>query len=84
MRTMKMTWMCVRLLVTPHIYNCIHLGNSHAPVQVNVSLCKDQSDTPLLGLMKRTGVTEVRRVLTKYVQDLKSGLLLNYRNDLLF
>uniref|UniRef100_A0A3P9M809 Activator of Hsp90 ATPase AHSA1-like N-terminal domain-containing protein n=1 Tax=Oryzias latipes TaxID=8090 RepID=A0A3P9M809_ORYLA len=46
--------------------------NDEDDLDINVSLCKDQPNTPLLDLMKRTGVKEVRRVLTKYVQDLKS------------
>lgn len=40
-----------------------------------MSLCKDQPVTPLLDLMKKRGVQEVRRVLGDYVCQLKSGLL---------
>lgn len=35
----------------------------------------DQLNTRLLDLMKTSGVREVRRVLGKYVQQLKSGVL---------
>lgn len=45
------------------------------PLQISVSLCKDQPNTPLLNLMRRTGVPEVRRVLGNYINQLKSGLL---------
>ncbi|GLD72036.1 BTB/POZ domain-containing protein 6-B-like protein [Lates japonicus] len=41
-------------------------------LDISVSLCKDQPDTPLLDLMRRTGVPEVRRILGEYVHQLKS------------
>lgn len=44
-------------------------------IQISVSLCKDQPNTPLLDLMKKSGVQEVRRVLGDYVRQLKSGML---------
>lgn len=37
-----------------------------------MSLCKDQPNTPLLDLMKKSGAQEVRRVLGDYVHQLKS------------
>ncbi|XP_068454848.1 activator of 90 kDa heat shock protein ATPase homolog 1-like isoform X1 [Clinocottus analis] len=62
-------------------YNCVdccnhrsiddHIDN-HIPVQISVSMCKDQPDTPLLGLMKKSGVQEVRRVLGEFVRRLKA------------
>ncbi|XP_039981607.1 activator of 90 kDa heat shock protein ATPase homolog 1-like [Xiphias gladius] len=41
-------------------------------LDISVSLCKDQPNTPLLDLMRRTGVLEVQRVLGEYVYQLKS------------
>lgn len=38
-----------------------------------MSLCKDQPNTPLLDLMRRRGVQEVRQVLGEYVKLLKLG-----------
>lgn len=46
--------------------------NDEDDLDISVSLCKDQPSTPLLDLMKRSGVKEVRRVLGQYVHDLKS------------
>ncbi|KAM4522859.1 activator of 90 kDa heat shock protein ATPase homolog 1-like isoform 2-T2 [Odontesthes bonariensis] len=46
--------------------------NDQDDLDISVSLCKDQPGTPLLDLMKRTGVKEVRRVLGQYVHELKS------------
>ncbi|KAG8011573.1 Activator of 90 kDa heat shock protein ATPase-like protein 1 [Nibea albiflora] len=46
--------------------------NDMDDLDISVSLCKDQPDTPLLNLMKKTGVNEVRRVLGEYIQQLKS------------
>lgn len=40
-----------------------------------MALCKDQPNTPLLDLMKTSGVQEVCRVLGEYVRRLKSGVL---------
>ena len=50
-------------------------------LQISVSLCKDQPNTPLLDLMRRTGVLEVQRVLGEYVHQLKSGLLPTVHQD---
>ncbi|XP_026164126.1 activator of 90 kDa heat shock protein ATPase homolog 1-like isoform X5 [Mastacembelus armatus] len=41
-------------------------------LDISVSLCEDQPSTPLLDLMRRTGTEEVRAVLGKYIQQLKS------------
>ncbi|TNN21933.1 Activator heat shock protein ATPase 1 [Liparis tanakae] len=41
-------------------------------LDISVSLCKDQPDTALLGLMKTRGVQEVRRALGEFVRQLKS------------
>ncbi|KAI3364700.1 hypothetical protein L3Q82_011486, partial [Scortum barcoo] len=41
-------------------------------LDISVSLCKDQPNTPLLNLMKKRGVQEVRRVLGEYIHQLKS------------
>ncbi|KAM4713144.1 activator of 90 kDa heat shock protein ATPase homolog 1-like [Anableps anableps] len=46
--------------------------NDEDDLDISASLCKDQPSTPLLDLMKRSGVKEVRRVLGQYVHDLKS------------
>lgn len=46
--------------------------NDMDDLDIAVSLCKDQPDTPLLGLMKKSGVQEVRRVLGEFVCQLKS------------
>ncbi|XP_012729822.2 activator of 90 kDa heat shock protein ATPase homolog 1 [Fundulus heteroclitus] len=46
--------------------------NDEDDLDISVSLCKDQPSTPLLDLMKRSGIKEVRRVLGQYVRDLKS------------
>ncbi|XP_069028767.1 activator of 90 kDa heat shock protein ATPase homolog 1a [Embiotoca jacksoni] len=46
--------------------------NDEDDLDISVSLCKDQPETPLLNLMRRTGVKEVRRVLGQYVHQLKS------------
>lgn len=43
--------------------------------QISVFLCKDQPNTPLLDLMKKSGVQEIRRVLGDYVRQLKSGMV---------
>ncbi|XP_047244997.1 activator of 90 kDa heat shock protein ATPase homolog 1-like [Girardinichthys multiradiatus] len=46
--------------------------NDEDDLDISVSLCKDQPSTPLLDLMKRSGIKEVRMVLGQYVHDLKS------------
>ncbi|KAM4528765.1 activator of 90 kDa heat shock protein ATPase homolog 1-like isoform 2-T2 [Fundulus diaphanus] len=46
--------------------------NDEDDLDISVSLSKDQPSTPLLDLMKRSGIKEVRRVLGQYVRDLKS------------
>ncbi|XP_076010476.1 activator of 90 kDa heat shock protein ATPase homolog 1-like [Genypterus blacodes] len=46
--------------------------NDMDDLDISVSLCKDQPSTPLLDLMKRRGVPEVRQVLGNYVKQLKS------------
>ncbi|XP_059212120.1 activator of 90 kDa heat shock protein ATPase homolog 1-like [Centropristis striata] len=46
--------------------------NDMDDLDISVSLCKDQPNTPLLDLMKKRGVPEVRRVLGQYVHQLKS------------
>ncbi|XP_040920802.1 activator of 90 kDa heat shock protein ATPase homolog 1-like [Toxotes jaculatrix] len=55
-------------------------------LDISASLCKDQPNTPLLDLMKRTGIPEVRRVLGEYVHQLKSefsqGMILPTTNQL--
>lgn len=50
-------------------------------LQISVSLCKDQPNTALLDLMKKSGAEEVRRVLGNYVLQLKSGLLPRMQQD---
>lgn len=42
-------------------------------LQISVTLSKDQPATPLLDLMRSSGVQEVRKALGQYVQQLKSG-----------
>ncbi|XP_061602807.1 activator of 90 kDa heat shock protein ATPase homolog 1-like [Cololabis saira] len=46
--------------------------NDEDDLDISVSLCKDQPSTPLLDLMRRSGVKEVRRILGEYVRQLKS------------
>ncbi|XP_034383318.1 activator of 90 kDa heat shock protein ATPase homolog 1a isoform X2 [Cyclopterus lumpus] len=46
--------------------------NDMEDLDISVSLCKDQPDTPLLDLMKKCGVQEVRRALGEFVLQLKS------------
>lgn len=46
--------------------------NNMEDLDITVSLCKDQPNTPLLNLMKKSGVQEVRRVLGEYVHQLRS------------
>ncbi|XP_041831524.1 activator of 90 kDa heat shock protein ATPase homolog 1-like [Melanotaenia boesemani] len=46
--------------------------NDEDDLDISVSLCKDQPSTPLLDLMRRTGIKEVRKVLGEYVHQLKS------------
>ncbi|XP_044025526.1 activator of 90 kDa heat shock protein ATPase homolog 1-like isoform X3 [Siniperca chuatsi] len=46
--------------------------NDMDDLDISVSLCKDQPNTPLLDLMKKSGIKEVRRVLGDYVHQLKS------------
>uniref|UniRef100_A0A673ADR3 Activator of 90 kDa heat shock protein ATPase homolog 1-like n=1 Tax=Sphaeramia orbicularis TaxID=375764 RepID=A0A673ADR3_9TELE len=46
--------------------------NDEDDLDITVSLCKDQPDTPLLQLMKKNGTKEVRKVLGEYVKQLKS------------
>ncbi|XP_029903452.1 activator of 90 kDa heat shock protein ATPase homolog 1-like [Myripristis murdjan] len=41
-------------------------------LDISVSLCKDEPNTPLLGLMRRDGVQRVREALGEYVSLLKS------------
>lgn len=41
--------------------------------QISVSLCKDEPDTPLLTLMRKDGVNEIREALFSYVELLKTG-----------
>uniref|UniRef100_A0A669CW19 Activator of Hsp90 ATPase AHSA1-like N-terminal domain-containing protein n=1 Tax=Oreochromis niloticus TaxID=8128 RepID=A0A669CW19_ORENI len=47
--------------------------NDEDDLDICVAFCMDQLNTRLLDLMKTSGVREVRRVLGKYVQQLKSG-----------
>ncbi|XP_076612712.1 activator of 90 kDa heat shock protein ATPase homolog 1-like [Chaetodon auriga] len=60
--------------------------NDMDDLDISVSLCKDQPNTPLLDLMKKTGVQEVQRVLGNYVCQLKSefsqGMILPTANRL--
>ncbi|XP_035764891.1 activator of 90 kDa heat shock protein ATPase homolog 1-like isoform X4 [Neolamprologus brichardi] len=60
--------------------------NDEDDLDICVALCKDQPNTPLLDLMKTSGVQEVRRVLGEYVQRLKSefgqGMILPTTNAL--
>ncbi|XP_051265183.1 activator of 90 kDa heat shock protein ATPase homolog 1 isoform X2 [Dicentrarchus labrax] len=46
--------------------------NDTDDLDISVSLCKDQPSTPLLDLMRRSGVQEVRRALGDYIYQLKS------------
>uniref|UniRef100_UPI003AACBA0C activator of 90 kDa heat shock protein ATPase homolog 1-like isoform X1 n=1 Tax=Centroberyx gerrardi TaxID=166262 RepID=UPI003AACBA0C len=46
--------------------------NDPDDLDISVSLCKDQPNTPLLDLMKKDGVQKVRKVLGEYVTLLKS------------
>nr|XP_046229554.1 activator of 90 kDa heat shock protein ATPase homolog 1-like [Scatophagus argus] len=46
--------------------------NDTDDLDISVSLCKDQPNTSLLDLMKKSGIQEVQRVLSDYVQQLKS------------
>ncbi|XP_044185781.1 activator of 90 kDa heat shock protein ATPase homolog 1-like isoform X1 [Thunnus albacares] len=46
--------------------------NDTDDLDITASLCKDQPNTSLLDLMKKSGVQEVRRVLGEYVHQLKS------------
>ncbi|XP_035534291.1 activator of 90 kDa heat shock protein ATPase homolog 1-like [Morone saxatilis] len=46
--------------------------NDTDDLDISVSLCKDQPSTPLLDLMRRSGVQEVRRALGDYICQLKS------------
>ncbi|XP_073349336.1 activator of 90 kDa heat shock protein ATPase homolog 1-like [Pagrus major] len=46
--------------------------NDMDDLDISVSLSKDQPNTPLLDLMKKRGVQEVRKVLGNYVCQLKS------------
>ncbi|XP_041660947.1 activator of 90 kDa heat shock protein ATPase homolog 1-like isoform X2 [Cheilinus undulatus] len=41
-------------------------------LDISASLCKDQPNTPLLDLMRKKGVQEVRRVLGEYIRQVKS------------
>uniref|UniRef100_A0A3Q1HSV3 Activator of Hsp90 ATPase AHSA1-like N-terminal domain-containing protein n=1 Tax=Anabas testudineus TaxID=64144 RepID=A0A3Q1HSV3_ANATE len=54
--------------------------NNLDDLDISVSLCKDQPNTPLLNVMRRTGVQKVRRVLGEYIHQLKSGLLPTVQN----
>ncbi|KAL3979245.1 G protein-coupled receptor kinase [Sarotherodon galilaeus] len=60
--------------------------NDEDDLDICVALCKDQPNTPLLDLMKTSGVQEVRRVLGEYVRRLKSefgqGMILPTTNAL--
>uniref|UniRef100_A0A1A7ZJ70 AHA1, activator of heat shock protein ATPase homolog 1 n=2 Tax=Nothobranchius TaxID=28779 RepID=A0A1A7ZJ70_NOTFU len=46
--------------------------NNEDDLDISVSLCRDQPSTPLLDLMKRSGIKEVRKVLGRYTHELKS------------
>ncbi|XP_074540749.1 activator of 90 kDa heat shock protein ATPase homolog 1-like [Halichoeres trimaculatus] len=46
--------------------------NDMDDLDISASLCKDQPNTPLLDLMRKKGVQEVREVLGEYVTRLKS------------
>ncbi|KAM4633210.1 activator of 90 kDa heat shock protein ATPase homolog 1-like [Polymixia lowei] len=46
--------------------------NDMDDLDITVSLCKDEPNTPLLTLMKNEGVQRVRRALGEYVDHLKS------------
>ncbi|KAK2855776.1 hypothetical protein Q5P01_004511 [Channa striata] len=41
-------------------------------LDISVSLHKDQPNTPLLDLMKRSGIQEVRKILGEFIHQLKS------------
>lgn len=60
--------------------------NDEDDLDICVALCKDQPNTPLLVLMKTSGIQEVRRVLGEYVRRLKSefgqGMILPTTNAL--
>uniref|UniRef100_A0A3Q2W5G1 AHA1, activator of heat shock protein ATPase homolog 1a n=1 Tax=Haplochromis burtoni TaxID=8153 RepID=A0A3Q2W5G1_HAPBU len=60
--------------------------NDEDDLDICVALCKDQPNTPLLDLMKTSGIQEYRRVLGKYVRRLKSefgqGMILPTTNAL--
>lgn len=42
-------------------------------LQISVTLCKDQPNTPLVDLMKKEGAKKVRAALGSYVGHLKTG-----------
>ncbi|XP_039873450.1 activator of 90 kDa heat shock protein ATPase homolog 1-like [Simochromis diagramma] len=63
-----------------------NLSDENDEDDLDVNLCKDQPNTPLLVLMKTSGIQEVRRVLGEYVRRLKSefgqGMILPTTNAL--
>lgn len=68
-------------LTDQYIDHSINWNIDNHIVQISVSLGKDQPNTPLLDLMKRTGTKEIQRVLGDYVRQLKSGLLPRMQQD---
>lgn len=46
--------------------------NEEDELDISVTLCRDQPATPLLDLMRSSGVQEVRKALGQYIQQLKS------------
>ncbi|KAM9840849.1 activator of 90 kDa heat shock protein ATPase homolog 1-like [Aulostomus maculatus] len=46
--------------------------NDTDDLDITASLCKDQPNTPLLDLMRKSGVQEVRRALGEYISQLRS------------
>ncbi|XP_048856552.1 activator of 90 kDa heat shock protein ATPase homolog 1-like isoform X1 [Brienomyrus brachyistius] len=60
--------------------------NDMDDIDISVSLCKDEPDTPLLTLMKKEGVKKIRTVLGGYVEYLKTeftqGMILPTANGM--
>ncbi|XP_048852754.1 activator of 90 kDa heat shock protein ATPase homolog 1-like isoform X2 [Brienomyrus brachyistius] len=60
--------------------------NDMDDIDISVSLCKDEPDTPLLTLMKKEGVNKIRTVLGGYVEYLKTeftqGMILPTANGM--
>lgn len=54
--------------------------HEHTCVQISASLCKDQPITPLVDLMKKSGVQEVRRVPGDYILEFSQGMILPTAN----